>query len=95
MNSILVLCKEEAERLSHPEVMPHHLLLGMIRDGENKAVDMLRGLGVDIFELKSRLESVPCEPVGSTAVKASIENMALSQTVTRLLKIGMLEARLM
>ena len=57
LNSILSLCKEEAERLSYSEVMPEHLLLGMIRDGSNKAVELLTGMGVDLNELRYKLEA--------------------------------------
>ena len=93
LNSILSLSKEEAERLSYPEVQPEHLLLGMIRDGNNKAIELLASLGVDIFELRYKLESL--QPASQIAAdKVPIERIALSETVTRLLKISILEARL-
>ena len=93
LNSILSLSKEEAERLTHSEVTAEHLLLGMLRDGQNKAVELLSGMGVDLSELRMRLESVQ---VASDTVtdKVPIEKIALSVAVTRLLKISMLEARL-
>ena len=62
LNTILSLSKEEAERLTHPEVTTEHLLLGIIRDGSNKAVELLKGMGVDLVELRSRLESVNMTP---------------------------------
>ena len=93
LNTILTLSKEEAERLSYPEVQPEHLLLGIIRDGNNKAFELLVSLGVDIIDLRYRLESIlPVAEV--TADKVPIERIALSETVTRLLKISILEARL-
>jgi len=93
LNSILSLSKEEAERLTHSEVTAEHLLLGIIRDGQNKAVELLVRMGVNLDELKLRLES------GNTAAdahadKVPIEKIVLSIAVTRLLKISMLEARL-
>ena len=93
LNTILSLSKEEAERLTCPEVNAEHLLLGMLRDGQNKAVELLSRMGVDLTELRARLESVQ---VSSDAVidKVPIEKIALSVAVTRLLKISMLEARL-
>jgi ATP-dependent Clp protease ATP-binding subunit ClpC len=94
LNSIIVLSKEEAERLSYSEVMPEHLLLGMIRDGNNKAVEMLIKLNVELGELKSRLESLPSSSDNPVQGKVPIENISLSMVVTRLLRIGMLEARL-
>ena len=93
LNVILTLSKEEAERLSFPEVMPEHLLLGMIRDGNNLAVELLRRLGVDLAELRHNLETAPLSQE-QASVKVPIEKIALSGIVTRLVKISMLEARL-
>ena len=93
LNTILSLSKEEAERLTCSEVNAEHLLLGMLRDGHNKAVELLSRMGVDLSELRARLESVH---LASDEVidKVPIEKIALSVAVTRLLKISMLEARL-
>ena len=93
LNSILSLSKEEAERLLQPEVSASHLLLGMIRDGSNKAVELLSGMGVDLSDLRMRLESAQV-PADANADKVPIEKIALSVSVTRRLKISMLEARL-
>ena len=93
LNSILSLSKEEAERLTHSEVTAEHLLLGMLRDGKNKAVELLLQLGVDLTDLRMRLESEHM-PADANADKVPIEKIALSVAVTRLLKISMLEARL-
>lgn len=93
LNSILTLSKEEAERLTHSEVTAEHLLLGMIRDGHNNAVELLVKMGVNLTELRMRLESENQVP-DANADKVPIEKIALSVAVTRLLKISMLEARL-
>ena len=93
LNTILSLSKEEAERLTHSEVNTEHLLLGILRDGQNKAVQLLSDMGVDLSELRARLESV--NMVSDAVIdKVPIEKIALSVAVTRLLKISMLEARL-
>ena len=93
LNTILSLSKEEAERLTSAEVNAEHVLLGMLRDGQNKAVELLTRMGVDLSVLRARLESAQ---ISSDAVadKVPIEKIALSVAVTRLLKISMLEARL-
>ena len=93
LNTIISLSKEEAERLMHAEVTANHLLLGMLRDGQNKAVSMLSDMGVDLSELRMRLESDQTSQ-DTAADKIPIEKIALSVAVTRLLKISMLEARL-
>ena len=93
LNTILSLSKEEAERLMHAEVTANHLLQGMLRDGQNKAVQLLSEMGVDLSELRMRLESDHTAQ-DTSADKVPIEKIALSVAVTRLLKISMLEARL-
>ena len=93
LNTILSLSKEEAERLTSPEVNAEHLLLGMLRDGQNKAVELLSRMGVDLTELRARLESVQVA-TDTVSDKVPIEKIALSVAVTRLLRISMLEARL-
>ena len=93
LNAILSLSKEEAERLLQPEVTAEHILLGMIRDGSNKAVELLSGMGVDLSDLRLRLEATQTA-ADANADKVPIEKIALSVAVTRLLKISMLEARL-
>ena len=93
LNTILSLSKEEAERLTHSEVTAEHLLLGMIRDGHNRAVELLVSMGVDLLDLRLRLESEQMVS-DANADKVPIEKIALSLAVTRLLKISMLEARL-
>ena len=93
LNTIISLSKEDAERLMHAEVTANHLLLGMLRDGQNKAVQLLSEMGVDLSELRMRLESDHTAQ-DTSADKVPIEKIALSVAVTRLLKISMLEARL-
>lgn len=94
LNAILSLSKEEAERMSSSEVMPEHILLGMMRDGKNKAVELLSRLDVNLTDLRHCLESLPVTQE-QTAVKVPIEKIVLSEIVTRLVKISILEARLL
>ncbi|MCQ2083328.1 MAG: ATP-dependent Clp protease ATP-binding subunit [Bacteroidaceae bacterium] len=93
LNSVLLLSREEAERLSCPEVQPQHILLGIMRDDSNRASGMLRSLEIDMDDLKHRLEAIPQNGEMAEA-KVPVEKIALSATVTRLLRISMLEARL-
>ena len=84
LNSILSLSKEEAERLTHSEVTAEHLLLGMLRDGHNKAVELLSGMGVNLSELRTRLESVQ-NTSDAGADKVPIEKIVLSVAVLAIL----------
>ncbi|KAA6314613.1 ATP-dependent Clp protease ATP-binding subunit ClpC, partial [termite gut metagenome] len=56
VSDILIYSKEEANRLRNNYVGPEHLLLGLIRDGEGKAVKMLSTLKINLFEIKKQIE---------------------------------------
>ena len=58
VSDIILYGKEEANRLRNGYVGPEHLLLGMIREGENKAIEVLESLYVDVKKIKYDLESV-------------------------------------
>ncbi len=47
ISEVLIYSKEEALRLHNECVAPEHLLLGLIRDGEGKAIQILRLLNLD------------------------------------------------
>ena len=55
---IIVLAKQEAERLNHDYIGAEHLLLGLIKMGEGLAVDILRGLGIDLDRLRLEVEKI-------------------------------------
>ena len=46
VSDIIVFSKEEANRLRSRYIGPEHLLLGMLRDGEGKAIEILSKLKV-------------------------------------------------
>jgi len=48
--------REEAQRLGNDKIMPEHLLLGLLRQGKNKALNILMHLYVDLNDLRDRLE---------------------------------------
>ena len=52
LHSIINFSREEAMRTGSYGIAPDHLYLGIIRHRENTAVDTLRGLSVDIDEMK-------------------------------------------
>lgn len=88
VNEVLDYSKEEAERLGNNYIGPEHLLLGLLRDGENKALDFLISLKVDLLKIKQELESI----VRSSSPSVATE-LPLLKTTERILKIIVLEAR--
>ena len=52
VSDIIMYSKEEANRLENTFIGPEHLLLGVIREGEGKAIEILFNLHIDLKELK-------------------------------------------
>ena len=55
-NKVLALAQMEAEALGHPQIQPEHLLLGLLRDGDNLAVRALQNLGLDLERARQELQ---------------------------------------
>ena len=56
--------RDEAARLRHDYIGTEHLLLGLIRLGEGRAIDVMTNLGLDLMDLKSSIEEV-VQPSGT------------------------------
>jgi len=57
IKDVLSFSKEEAIRLGNNEIAPEHLLLGILREGEGVAIDILVSLGVNLYQLKKDIEA--------------------------------------
>jgi ATP-dependent Clp protease ATP-binding subunit ClpC len=47
---------EEAKRLNHPFISTEHILLGLIKSGSGVAVEVLRGLSIDLEDVRRETE---------------------------------------
>jgi ATP-dependent Clp protease ATP-binding subunit ClpC len=56
IKDVLTYSKEEAIRLGNAYIGTEHLFLGILREGEGVAIDVLISLGVDLYNLKKSLE---------------------------------------
>jgi ATP-dependent Clp protease ATP-binding subunit ClpC len=52
VKEVIQFSREEAIRLGHGYIGTEHLLLGIIREGEGKALLHLKNMGIDILRLK-------------------------------------------
>lgn len=52
VSEVIIYSKEEANRLKNGYIGPEHLLLGLIRDGESRAIEVLNTLHIDLNDLK-------------------------------------------
>ena len=92
VSDIILYSKEEANRLRNNYIGPEHLLLGIIRDGEGKAIDILKSLYVDLKEIKRELEDL----LRTESMDGGYsEDVNFNEKASRILKISILEARLL
>ncbi len=56
VSDIIMYSKEEANRLRNSYIGPEHLLLGLIREGEGKAIEILFNLQINLQDIKNQLE---------------------------------------
>ncbi len=89
---VIEYSREEAGRLQNSCIGPEHLLLGIIRDGNGRAVQVLDELNVDVSELKRRIE----QEIRNTAEHDdSVQHeITVSKTTERVLRMSMLESRI-
>ncbi len=91
VKDILGYSKEEAIRLGNSHISPEHLFLGILRDGESTAIDILVNQGIDLLVLKGSLEkSIRVE---SPVPVADHEVIPLLRSTERILKLVYLEAK--
>ncbi|MDR3296700.1 MAG: ATP-dependent Clp protease ATP-binding subunit [Prevotellaceae bacterium] len=81
---------EEAVRLGNTTVGTEHLMLGILRDGDNTATDVLSALGVDLKQLRRTLES-KVRTKESLSVKDA-DKLTFFKSAERALKMQDLEA---
>lgn len=58
---VIELAVDEARRLEHHYIGTEHLLLGLAREGEGIAVDVLKSLGVDLDRLRTETARIMME----------------------------------
>ncbi len=91
IKDVLSFSKEEAIRLGNKEIAPEHMLLGILREGEGVAIDILVSLGANLYQLKKDIETI-ISPAGPIKVTET-ENVPLLKTSERILKLVYLEAK--
>ncbi len=91
VKDILGYSKEEAIRLGNSHISPEHLFLGILRDGEGVAVEILINQGIDLLVLKGSLEK--SIKVDSPVSVSDHEIIPLLRSTERILKLVYLEAK--
>lgn len=92
VKEIITLAREEALRLGHDYIGTEHLILGMIRDGEGIALNLLRDSGVQLDELRITIEQAT-KGTATNNIK-NLANIPLTRQSEKVLKITHLEAKI-
>jgi ATP-dependent Clp protease ATP-binding subunit ClpC len=94
VKDVIAYSKEEALRLGHDFIGTEHLMLGLLRDGNGKAISILDALDVDLDHLRRKVEILsPANPNPGSTQKDK-KNLHLTRQAERALKTTFLEAKL-
>ncbi len=94
VKDVIGYSKEEALRLGHDFIGTEHLILGLLRDGSGKAIEILETLNVDLIHLRSKVESLSPSNQNITFEENEKKNLHLTRQAERALKTTFLEAKL-
>ncbi|MBE6307050.1 MAG: ATP-dependent Clp protease ATP-binding subunit [Bacteroidales bacterium] len=89
--TVLAYSREEAGRLQNTDILPEHLLLGIIRDGSGRAIDAMLSLGLNPQILRRAIEN----ELSSDNEYVASQEVTISKSTDRVLKMSMLESRLL
>lgn len=85
---VIQYSREEALRLGHDYIGTEHLLLGLLREGEGIAIEILRNLGCDLDEIKKAVE----DAIKTTGDTMTIGDIPLTKRAEKILKMAYMEA---
>ncbi|MFL9843491.1 ATP-dependent Clp protease ATP-binding subunit [Flavobacterium rhizosphaerae] len=92
VKDVISYSKEEALRLGHDFIGTEHLMLGILRDGNGKAISILNNISVDLDHLRKKVEILsPANP--NTERNNEKKNLHLTRQAERALRTTFLEAK--
>ena len=94
VKDVIAYSKEEALRLGHDFIGTEHLMLGLLRDGNGKAIDILSALEIDLNHLRRKVEILSPANPSNTITSNEKKNLHLTRQAERALKTTFLEAKL-
>ena len=86
LHSILLYAQQEAQRLGSTEIMPDHMILGILRLAEGKAYELLMQAGMNPVELKRSIDERLMQASPSQTTK-------MSRASERVLRLMIIEAK--
>ncbi|MEO1013516.1 MAG: ATP-dependent Clp protease ATP-binding subunit [Bacteroidota bacterium] len=94
VKDVIAYSKEEALRLGHDFIGTEHLMLGLLRDGNGKAISILDALEVDLEHLRRKVEILSPSNPNPVGAQKDKKNLHLTRQAERALKTTFLEAKL-
>ena len=94
VKDVIAFSKEEALRLGHDFIGTEHLMLGLLRDGGGKAINILNALEVDLNTLRRKVEILSPANPNIEHTTNDKKNLHLTRQAERALKTTFLEAKL-
>jgi ATP-dependent Clp protease ATP-binding subunit ClpC len=91
VKEIISFSREEALRLGNDFIGTEHLLLGLIRDGDNTAIKVLKQLDIDLYELRKEVELAVKDKTGKNI--ANINSLPLTKQAEKVIRVTVLEAK--
>ena len=92
LSDILVYSREEAGRLHCDYIGPEHLLLALLRDGDNMAVGLLNKLHANLRTIKSEIEN---DIERTNTFNDTAQSLDLNSIANKIMRLALLEARML
>ena len=92
VKDVIAYSKEEALRLGHDFIGTEHLILGILRKGEGKAIEILNSLEINLDHLRKKIEGL--NPINSIKETDEKKSLHLTKQAEKALKTTFLEAKL-
>ena len=87
LHTILLYAQQEAQRLGNSEILPDHLMLGILRLADGKAFELLMQAGLNPVELKRAIDERLMQA-------ATSDNPKMSRASERIMRLMLIEAKL-
>ncbi|WP_128331683.1 ATP-dependent Clp protease ATP-binding subunit [Apibacter sp. HY039] len=91
VKDVISFSNEEVLRLGHDHLGTEHLILGILREGNSKAITVLQSLNVDLGDLRQQIENLN---TSNSIIKVDRNNIPFTKAAERALKTSFLEAKL-
>jgi len=92
VKDVISYSREEALRIGNDYIGVEHLLLGLIREGQGKAIKILNDFNLDLVQIREEIEKTLKK--SSTKTKQPLNNIPLVKQAEKVLKFTYLEAKL-